>query len=331
MTLPVLSVTAYAGSRCSGGHGDFSSGSDTLGRVTKSSFRQRLETGHFAITAEVTPPRGAGFEPLTTAARDLAPVACAINLTDGAGARVRLASLAAAIHLRQLGVDPILQMTCRDRNRLALQSDLLGAAAFGVANVLALAGDPVEAGESPEAKPVFDLDVTSLIGTMHTLACDGATLSGSELDHRPAFFPGVAATPFDPPADWRPEGLLARCDAGARFVQMQYCFDVQLLERYMRRIAEHGLTERMYFLAGLGPLRSAAGARWIRDNLPGTVIPEGIVRRLEAARDPAHEGIVICAELVREVREIAGIAGVHLMAPGQHRAIVEAVRLAETL
>lgn len=299
--------------------------------MSKSSFRQRLETGHFAVTAELTPPRGADFAPLTTAAKDLAPVVAAINLTDGAGARVRLASLAAAIHLKQLGIEPILQMTCRDRNRLAIQSDLLGAAAFGIGNVLALAGDPLTAGESPEATPVFDLDVTALVGAMRTLACRGETLAGGELDRRPVFFPGVAATPFDPPPDWLPDKLMARCEAGARFVQMQYCFDLALLERFMRRLAAHGLAERLYFLAGLGPLRSAASATWIRDNLPGSVIPDGIVRRLEAARDPAHEGIVICAELIRGAREIDGIAGVHLMAPGQHRAIVEAVRLSRTL
>lgn len=294
------------------------------------SFRHRLETGHFAVTAEVTPPRGATFDDLSRAATDLQPVVSAVNLTDGAGANVRLSSLAAAIHVKQLGLEPILQMTCRDRNRLALQADLLGAAAFGIDNVLALSGDRIDAGSNPGAKAVYDLDVRSLLQAMGSLG-DGRTLSGSELDCRPAFFAGAADTPVDPGSNWSPEGLKAKSAAGAKFVQMQYCFDLELLARYVARLSDHGLTERLYFLAGLGPLRSAESANWMRANLPGTVIPEGIVRRLAAARDPRHEGIAICAELIREARDMDGIAGVHLMAPGQHQAIIEAVRLSVTL
>lgn len=294
------------------------------------SFRHRLETGHFAVTAEVTPPRGATFDDLSRAATDLEPVVSAVNLTDGAGANVRLSSLAAAIHVKQLGVEPILQMTCRDRNRLAIQADLLGAAAFGISNVLVLSGDRIHAGSNAGAKAVYDLDVRSLLQAMGSLG-NGTTLSGSELDCRPAYFPGAADTPVEPGANWSPEGLMAKSAAGAKFVQMQYCFDLELLARYVARLSDHGLTERLYFLAGLGPLRSAEGAKWMRANLPGTVIPEGIVRRLAAARDPRHEGIAICAELIREARDMDGIAGVHLMAPGQHQAIIEAVRLSATL
>lgn len=293
-------------------------------------FRHRLETGHFAVTAEVTPPRGATLDDLSRAATDLEPVVSAINLTDGAGANVRLSSLAAAIHVKQLGVEPILQMTCRDRNRLAIQGDLLGAAAFGIANVLVLSGDRIDADNGAGAKPVYDLDVRSLLGAMASLS-SGTTLSGSELDCRPAFFAGAVDTPVEPASDWSPEPLRAKCAAGAKFVQMQYCFDMDLLGRYVARLRDHGLTERLYFLVGLGPLRSAESARWMRANLPGTVIPEGIVRRMAAARDPRHEGIAICAELMREAREMQGIAGVHLMAPGQHQAVVEAVRLSASV
>jgi methylenetetrahydrofolate reductase (NADPH) len=293
-------------------------------------FRHQLETGHFAVTAEVTPPRGATFDDLSRAAADLKPVISAINLTDGAGANVRLSSLAAAIHVKQLGIEPILQMTCRDRNRLAIQGDLLGAAAFGIANVLVLSGDRIDAGRNPGAKPVYDLDVRSLLGAMHALS-NGTTLSGSVLDCRPTFFPGAADTAVEPASDWSPEGLMAKSAAGAKFVQMQYCFDIELLGRYVARLRDHGLTERLYFLVGLGPLRSAESAGWMRANLPGTVIPDGLIRRMAAARDPRHEGIAICAELMREAREMEGIAGVHLMAPGQHQAIVEAIRLSATL
>jgi len=286
------------------------------------SFRRTLESGHFAVTAELTPPREAELESLGVAAGILKPAVTAINLTDGAGARVRLSSLGAAIHLRQLGIEPILQMTCRDRNRIAMQSDLLTAAAFGIGNVLTLTGDGVAAGDQPEAKEVFDLDSMSLLKLLSDMGLDasgGAT---------PRFFRGTVDAPIDVGDDWQPAGLLAKVDAGAQFVQSQYCFDMPLLERYMRRLADCAVTERLFFLVGLGPLKSAQTARWMRDTLYGTLIPDGIIRRMDAARDPRHEGIVICAEMIQQAREIRGVAGVHLMAPGQHREIVEAVRLA---
>lgn len=291
-------------------------------------FRRSLESGHFVVTAELTPPRGADLESLSTAVNVLRPAISAINLTDGAGARVRLSSGAAAIHVKQLGVEPILQATCRDRNRIALQSDLLGAAAFGVENVLVLSGDRVEAGDDPQAKAVFDLDSRQLLAALGTMSRDGRTLSGSELSARPSFFAGAADAPFDPGADWVPENLLAKIAAGARFVQTQYCFDMELLARYMAKLADHGLTEKAYFLVGLGPLRSVAAALWMRDKLWGTVMPDGVIRRMEAARDPRQEGVKICAELMQQARDIKGIAGAHLMAPGAHREIVDAVRLA---
>jgi methylenetetrahydrofolate reductase (NADPH) len=296
--------------------------------AANNSLRHCLESGHFAVTAEITPPRGASLEPLTRSVLNLKPVVSAINLTDGAGARVRMSSLAAAIHVKQLGVDPVLQMTCRDRNRIALQSDLLGAAAFGIANVLVLSGDSIGAGEDLEAKPVFDLDARALLQALQSMTIDGATLSGSELSTKTAFFPGAVDTPVNPGRDWSPDPLLAKNAAGARFVQTQFCFDLDVLARYIERLRYHGLTEKMYFLVGLGPLRSADGARWMRDNLYGTVMPDGIVRRLEAARDPRHEGIAICAELIQQARDIDGVAGVHLMAPGQHQSIIDAVKLA---
>ncbi len=287
--------------------------------------RKSLESGHFAITAELTPPRGADFDTLTVAAKILQPAVSAINLTDGAGARVRMSSLPAAIHLKQLGVEPIMQVTCRDRNRIAIQSDLLGAAAFGIENILVLTGDSVDAGDDPAAKAVFDFDSRSLMSALSAMSKNGTTLSGSELTTAPNFFIGAADAPHDASLDWRPDGLQSKQDAGARFVQTQYCFDMEVLSRYMRRLADQGLTEHLHFLVGLGPLRSAKGARWMRDNLFGTIIPEGIIRRMEAARDPRAEGIGICAELIQQAREINGVSGAHLMAPGLHQEMVEAV------
>lgn len=291
-------------------------------------FRRSLESGHFVVTAELTPPRGADLEPLSAAVKVLQPAVAAINLTDGAGARVRMSSAAAAIHVRQLGVEPILQVTCRDRNRIALQSDLLGAAAFGVENVLVLGGDRVESGDEPQARAVFDLDSCGLLAAVGSMSRNGSTLSGSELNAAPSFFAGAADTPFAAATDWAPDKLRAKIDAGARFVQTQYCFDMELLARYMARLADHGLTEKVFFLVGLGPLRSADAARWMRDKLWGTVMPDGVIRRMQAARDPRRTGIDICAELMQQAREINGVAGVHLMAPGLHREIVAAVGLA---
>ena len=291
-------------------------------------FREILASGHFAVTAEITPPRSASLDSLTVAVSDLKPAVTAINLTDGASARVRMSSSAAAIHIKQLGMEPILQITCRDRNRIALQSDLLGAAAFGVRNVLVLTGDAVEAGDDPDARPVFDLNSRQLIAALKKMSAESVTLSGSELTSAPDFFLGAADAPFDVAGDWTPDGLQAKLDAGAQFIQTQYCFDMGLLERYMARLNDHGLTEKMYFLVGLGPLRSANGARWMRDNLPGTVMPDGIIRRMEAARDARAEGISICAELLQQAKDTSGVAGAHLMAPGLHHEIVEAVKLA---
>ena len=291
-------------------------------------FRETLASGHFAVTAEITPPRSASLDSLTVAVSDLKPAVTAINLTDGASARVRMSSSAAAIHIKQLGMEPILQITCRDRNRIALQSDLLGAGAFGVRNVLVLTGDAVEAGDDPDARPVFDLNSRQLIAALKKMSAESVTLSGSELTSAPDFFLGAADAPFDVAGDWTPDGLQAKLDAGAQFIQTQYCFDMGLLERYMARLNDHGLTEKMYFLVGLGPLRSANGARWMRDNLPGTVMPDGIIRRMEAARDARAEGISICAELLQQAKDTSGVAGAHLMAPGLHHEIVEAVKLA---
>ena len=290
--------------------------------------RTCLESGHFAVTAELTPPRGSDFSTLTLAAETLKPAVTAVNLTDGAGARIRMSSLPAAIYLKQHGVEPILQMTCRDRNRIAIQSDLLGAAGFGILNVLALTGDGVDAGDDPDAKAVFDFGSKSLLEAIKHINDTGTTVSGAELSGSPNYFCGTADAPKDPADDWVPDTLKGKADAGASFVQTQYCYDMDVLQRYMARLADHGLTERLHFLIGLGPLRSGKGARWMRDNLFGTIMPEGIIRRMEAARDPRHEGIAVCAELIQQAREVEGVSGVHLMAPGLHQEIVEAVEIA---
>lgn len=290
--------------------------------------REQLESGRFAVTAELTPPRGADFHSMTVAANILKPAITAINLTDGAGARVRISSLAASIKLKQIGVEPIMQVTCRDRNRIAIQSDLLGAAAFGISNVLALTGDGVDAGDNADAKAVFDFNSKELLSALQTMTDNGVTLSGADLSTAPDFFPGTADAPRDPADNWKPDGLLEKHAEGARFVQTQYCYDMDVLARYMRRLADHGVTEKLYFIVGFGPLRSAKAATWMRDNLFGTIMPSAIIERMEAAPDPRQEGIDICAELMQQARDINGVSGAHLMAPGLHEEMVEAISLA---
>jgi len=289
--------------------------------------RNSLESGHFTVTAEIAPPRSASFKDMEAAAKTLKNYVNAINLPDGARARVRISSLAASIFLKQMGIEPIMQVTCRDRNRIAIQSDLLGAAAFGISNVLALTGDSIDAGDDPDTKDVFDLDSRELIRALESMSREGVTLSGSLLEAAPDFFPGTADSPHDPARDWIPASLISKCEAGARFVQTQYCYDMDVLGRYMSRLADHGLTEKLFFLVGLGPLRSAKAASWMRDNLYGTIIPDIIITRLQTAKDPTIEGIRICAELIAQASETVGISGVHLMAPEQHQEVVEAIKI----
>jgi methylenetetrahydrofolate reductase (NADPH) len=226
-----------------------------------------------------------------------------------------MSSFAAALLVMRSGLDPILQITCRDRNRIALQGDLLGAAALGIRNVLALGGDPVEAGDEPDARPVFDLSTRQLLAAMRDMTRDGLTMTGRKLETRADFYPGAAALVMEPNVSRDPQVLTGKLNAGARFVQTQFCFDTDRLRRYMSWLGDNGLSEKMHFLIGVGPLRSARSARWMRDKLHGTAMPEKIVARMETADDEVSEGISICAELIAEYREIPGVAGVHLMAP----------------
>lgn len=295
------------------------------------SFRGVLESGLFALTAEITPPLSANPEDLIQEGRMLRGLADAVNVTDGASARVHMSSIAAACLLKQNSVEPIAQITCRDRNRIALQSDLLGAAALGVQNILVLGGDDVKAGDHPDAKPVFDLDSRELLRALNTMSESGETLSGRRLRAPPLFFLGAADAPIEPAPGWRAESLVTKADAGARFVQTQFCFDTALVRRYMARLTDLGVTERLYFLIGVGPLRSARSAKWIRDNLYGTIMPDEVIARLEAARDPRNEGVELCVELLHELEEIPGVAGAHLMAPKNLEGIVTTLKASKIL
>ena len=249
----------------------------------------------------------------------------AVNVTDGASARAHMSSVASAAILVQNGIEPILQVTCRDRNRIAIQSDLLGAAALGVRNVLVLTGDDPKAGDQPETKPVFDLNSTAVIATAKAMRDEAKLPSGREIQDPPQLFIGAADLPIDPPAGWKADGLKAKADAGARFVQTQFCFDMAIVRRYAAALGALGLTERLYILIGIGPLSSAKSARWMRQNLYGTTIPDAIIDRMEAAKEPKQEGARICAELLQQLAEIPGIAGAHLMAPLNEAAVPTAI------
>lgn len=286
-----------------------------------------LCSGRFAVTAELNPPDSADPQAVYDAALVLAEVADAINATDASGANVHMSSVAICALLTRAGYEPVLQMTCRDRNRIAIQGDLLGAAAMGVRNVLCLTGDDVTAGDQPQAKRVFDLDSIQLLRTAVIMRDKGMFLSGRKLDVPPRFFLGAACNPFVPPYDWRPARLAKKIEAGADFIQTQYCFDVARFRRFMQQVRDLGLHERAYILVGVGPLRSERAAEFMRTRVPGVVIPDEIVGRLRKTppEKKREEGKRICIEIIQQVREIEGVAGVHVMAYRQEELVAEII------
>jgi methylenetetrahydrofolate reductase (NADPH) len=285
----------------------------TQERRAASEFQARLRSGDFVVTAEITPPVSTDPAEFLRRAMPLKGLATAVNVTDGAGAKVHLSSLATAHFLVQSGIEPIFQMTCRDRNRLALQSDLLGAAALGIRNILALAGDDPKGGDQPEAKPVYDLDSKGLLAMANRMRAQGVLPSGTKIDGPLRLVLGAADVPIDPKPGWKPEGLKAKIEAGADFVQTQFCMDIQVVRRYIARLREAGI--RIPVLVGVAPIPSARSARWMREKLFGTIIPDEHVVRLENAADAKLEGRKICVEVLQQLAEIPGVAGAHVMAP----------------
>jgi len=274
-----------------------------------------LRRGQFAVTAETSPTATTDLDAALRRAGPLKGLADAVNVTDGAGARAQLSPLVVAGCLARAGIEPVLQLTGRDRNRLALQGDLLGAAALGVPNLLCLTGDAADSGDEPETKGVFDLDGTGLVRRAAEMRDAGTLGSGRKIDGPPRFLIGAADLPIDPPADWQPTSLQKKIDAGADFVQTQYCYDMDLCCRYLARLNDFGIPERLHVLIGIGPLKSARQARWMRDNLFGVDISDTIVDRLEQAGDAEAEGRRVCVEIIQQLQDISGVGGVHLMAP----------------
>ena len=304
-----------------------STGFCDLGRMSIT-LKDKLRAQRFVITAEVTPPVSADRAELLDKALPLKGLADAVNITDGAGARPHLGAVTAAAMLVEQGIEPILQLTCRDRNRIALQSDLLGAAASGIRNLLVLRGDDPSAGDQPDAKPVFDLDPRALLTTARRLRDSGELPTGRKIGGRADFFLGSADNPIDPPPGWQPTALQAKVDAGAQFVQTQFCMDAALVRRYVARLAECGVAEKLSVVIGVVPLRSAKSARWIKEKLFGAVIPDSIIDRMERASDPAAEGRRICVDIVHELADVPHVAGVHIMAPGNDAVVSEVITAA---
>jgi methylenetetrahydrofolate reductase (NADPH) len=289
-----------------------------------------LRAGLFAVTAELNPPDSSEPQEVYDAALHLAEVADAINATDASGAHCHMSSLGLCAVLRQAGYEPVMQMSCRDRNRIALQGDLLGAAALGVKNVLCLTGDDVGAGDQPEAKRVFDFDSLQLLRTLKIMRDEGVFLSGRKLTVPPRVLLGAAENPFAPPLDFRPLRLGKKVQAGADFIQTQYVYDIEIFRAFMRRVCDLGLDKQVYILAGVGPLRGYKSAEFLRTRVPGVFIPDAVVERMKKTpkERAQEEGMQICVEIIEQVRAMPGVAGVHVMAYRQEETVAEIIRRA---
>jgi len=285
-------------------------------------FRSSLESGVFTVTAEVGPPRGADPAAVVRKVAHLREWTAAVNITDNQGAAVRLSSWAGSLAAMSAEVEPIMQVTCRDRNRIALQSDLLGASAMGIPNILVMTGDHPKFGDHADAKPVFDLDSIQLLWAAKAMRDEGRLLSGRELKPPPRWFLGSVENPAAPPAEFRAGRLGKKVAAGAQFVQTQYVFDTAPFERWMAQVRDLGLHERCYILAGVGPISSLRALGHLEAHVPGVQVPAELSRRLRGvpADRVADEAMAACAETISAIRQIPGVAGVHVMAVGnEHR------------
>jgi methylenetetrahydrofolate reductase (NADPH) len=293
-----------------------------------SRLEQVLRAGLFAVTSELHAPDSADPEDVYKNALVLSAVCDGVNATDGSGANCHMSSMGCCAILTRAGYDPVLQVACRDRNRIAIQGDLLGAAAMGVKNVLCLTGDDVSNGDQPEAKRVFDFDSIQLLRVAKMMRDEGVFLSGRKLTTRPRFFLGAASNPFVPPHDWRPYRLAKKVEAGADFIQTQYCFDLPRLEQFMARVRDMVLHEKVFILVGVGPLRSEKAAEFMRTKVPGVHIPDAVVDRLAKTpkKQKKAEGIQICVELIQAIRQIEGVHGVHVMAYRQEETVAQIIQ-----
>ena len=281
-----------------------------------SNLEKVLNAGHFAFTGELGPPRGAHAEEVRKKAAYLKGKVDSVNITDNQTAVVRMASWAACLFLLQEGIEPNFQMVCRDRNRLAMQADILGAYALGIRNMLCLSGDHCQFGDHPTAKGVFDIDSMQLISMVKKMRDEGKFLSGAELDGVPKMFIGAASNPFADPFEWRVQRLAKKVEAGVDFIQTQCIYNMPKFREFIRQANDMGLTEKAYILAGVTPMKSLGMAKYMKNKVPGMDVPDDIIKRLQGvSKDKqAEEGIQIALEQIAEFKEMKGVAGVHLMA-----------------
>lgn len=295
---------------------------------TASRLERVLESGAFAVTSECGPPRGADPEVVRKKGELLASAVDGINVTDNQTSVVRMSSIAACTILRQMGFDPIVQMTVRDRNRIGLQSDLLGAAALGMRNILCLSGDHQRFGDHPGAKNVFDIDSVQLIRAVYRMREEGKLISGERIESAPKFFIGAAANPFADPFEMRVSRLAKKAAAGADFIQTQCIYNLDRFRLWMDGVAARGLHEQVKILAGVTPMKSVGMARYMKNSVPGMEVPDEIIARLKGAGkgNAAKEGIKICVETIQQLREMEGVAGVHIMAIEWEEKVAEIVK-----
>ena len=287
----------------------------------------RLASGKFVVTAEMAPAPPVSTDPSEWVAKaaPLKGLATAVNVTDGAGAKTHMSSLVASHFLKQAGIEPILQMTCRDRNRLAIEGDLLGAMALGIRSFLTLTGDKPEVGDQPETKGVFDLKSAEIVKIADVMRREHKLPPGTEIKGDTNMLLGGADAPIDPPKDFVPKGLIDKINAGCDFVQTQFCMDIGVVKRYAARLKELGLTEKVKILIGIAPIPSERSGRWMKEKLFGTIIPDELIDRIAKAADPKAEGKKIAIELLQQLKEVPGIAGAHIMAPTFASAMPEVI------
>ena len=291
----------------------------------KSKLRKLLKENKFVFTAETSPPDSGNKDVIIEEVKCLNGLADAINVTDGAGAKSHMSALATAAILAQNDIEPILQFTTRDRNRIAIQGDLLGGWALDIPNILCLYGDEVKGGDQPDTKEVRDLDTIGVLKTAHEIKTKKMYPSGRKINDAPEFFIGGADTPFKINNDFDGSNLLKKIDAGVEFFQTQYVFDKDILETYMLKLNELNITDKAYFIIGLGVIKSAKSARWMNKNLFGINIPEEIINRIEQSNNESLEGIKICIELIEKYKSIEGVSGVHLMGYKQEKEIASVI------
>ncbi|CAN2039546.1 Methylenetetrahydrofolate reductase [Candidatus Magnetomoraceae bacterium gMMP-15] len=299
----------------------------------ESNLQKVLKAGHFAFTGELGPPRGTSVEAVREKAKYLKGLVDSVNITDNQTAMVRMSSWAASIILVQEGLEPNYQMVCRDRNRLAMQSDVLGAYAHGIRNMLCLSGDHQQFGDHPQAKGVFDIDSMQLISMVKKMRDEGKFMGGADISDPPKIFIGAAANPFADPFEWRVYRLAKKVKAGADFIQTQCIYNMEKMREWVKQANDMGITENVYILAGVTPMKSLGMAKYMKNRVPGMDVPDYVIDRLKGVekKKQADEGIKMACEQIEEFKEMKGVAGVHLMAIEWEHKVPEIAERAKVL